>query len=94
MEFTRVLRFLGIYQIDGLLAKKNNDSKKICLIIVLRYMFRLIFMIFATMFISASLLLILEGDENTSFIYPPTILDYFYYVLITLSTFGYGDIYA
>ena len=78
---TRSLRFLVVYRMDKILARHSSE--------VSRYLVRLITTILSIMVITTCSLLVIENQNQTLYLFH----DLFYFVVVTMATVGFGDVY-
>ena len=83
LAFSRILRCLCLNKLEKVLARKNMD--------LARSIFRLAYTIICIILIEGCFLLLVEPQQNNPFY---GIFNYLYFLLITITTVGYGDIYA
>ena len=79
INFTRVLRLALVHKFDKILARHSKE--------VARHYFKLFNSMLRILIITASILLVVEKDENDY-----TILDWLYFMVVTVASVGFGDV--
>jgi hypothetical protein len=78
VSFTKILRLLLAFKLERVFARHSME--------LTRHIFKLSFSLFSILLVNSALLHMVEVDQNYG------ILDYYYFMIVTMSTVGFGDI--
>jgi len=101
LRMFKVMRIFRILKLIKQIDKRDNDSEEGFTIksgiqgfsLVQTQIIKLLVSIVVTMFIAAGIVTFIDNQLEGSFSQTMTFLDAFYYMIVTASSIGYGDIY-